>query len=295
MSEKKFEFEGIGTHWTLDIYRWPENLAEEQVLERIKQRIEDFDLIYSRFRSDSWVSQIRNKPGKHKLPKDAQSLFELYQKLNRLTGGFFTPMIGKSLEEAGYDATYSLVPKVLTEVTPFEKAAEINFETKEIEINIPEILDFGAAGKGYLIDLVADELERLGVKDYCVEAGGDMFYHRSNSEKLKVGLEHPENFGQVIGVAEIFNQSICGSAGNRRKWAEFHHILNPFTLKPANDILATWTTAKTALVADALATCLFFVPPEKLASEYDFEYLIVYPDLTAKKSASFSGEIFTTY
>ena len=78
-------------------------------------------------------------------------------------------------------------------------------------------MDFGAAGKGYLIDLVAKVLQKHKLDYFCVDAGGDMFYHNIGNEKLRVGLEHPDNPKQVIGVANIYNQSICASAGNRRR------------------------------------------------------------------------------
>ena len=68
--------------------------------------------------------------------------------------------------------------------------------------------------------------------------------------------------------------------------------LNPKTKKPAENILSVWVIAKTALIADGLTTALFFVNPEKLKKEFDFEYLILYPDFTIKKSPNFFAELY---
>ena len=114
---------------------------------------------------------------------------------------------------------------------------------------------------------------------------------------MEVALEHPDDTSKAIGVVTIANQSLCGSAGNRRKWpgkaGEFNHMINPITLTSPTDIIATWVVADTTIVADGMATCLFFTLPEILQKEYDFEYLILNRDYTFKKSDNFPGELFT--
>jgi thiamine biosynthesis lipoprotein ApbE len=45
-----------------------------------------------------------------------------------------------------------------------------------VEVTHPVMLDFGAAGKGYLIDIVADILRQEQIESFCVDAGGDMIY-----------------------------------------------------------------------------------------------------------------------
>jgi len=109
---------------------------------------------------------------------------------------------------------------------------------------------------------------------------------------IRVGLENPENTEQVVGVYTLQNGSICGSAGNRRAWGDFTHIMNPKTLDSQREILAVWVIAKTALLADSLATCLFFTKANLLLKNYDFEYVLVRNDYSIEKSENFSGELF---
>ena len=112
------------------------------------------------------------------------------------------------------------------------------------------------------------------------------------AKPIKIGLENPENFNQVVGTYSLANGSLCGSAGNRRTWGNFTHIINPATLTSPKNILAVWVYASSALLADSLATCLFFVSAKKLTA-YDFEYLIIKDDHSVEKSQNFLGEIFT--
>lgn len=288
-SPEPYIFEAIGTKWQID---FPDGLllsTRAKLIDKITKRIAIFDQHYSRFRQDSLVMEMSKKAGVYTLPEDAEPLFSLYENLYRLTNGAVTPLIGNLLSDAGYDATYSLETKNLISPLPLEKV--LHRQGLQLEVKHPVILDFGAAGKGYLIDIVADIIRAENVTSFCVDAGGDMVYHNS-AGTLRVGLEHPADPTQVIGVATILNQALCGSAGNRRTWGKFHHIINPHTQESPQTIAAIWVVAETALLADGLTTALFFTEPTILENEYRFEYLIVYSDFSIKKSPNFPGELY---
>ncbi len=285
----QFNFEAIGTKWQIDIYKQLSGEKESLVFKKIKDRVEIFDKNYSRFRADSLVTKISKDAGTFILPEDAEPMFSLYQDLYHITGGLFTPLVGNLLSDAGYDANYSLKQKKELEVVPSWDEV-IEYKHPNLKIKKPVILDFGAGGKGYLVDLVGKLLEENNIFEYCIDAGGDILH--KNKTSIKVGLENPDNTQQVIGIYELQNASICGSAGNRRAWGKFTHIMNPKTLISQKDIIAVWVAADTALLADALATCLSFVPAQTLGDKYKFEYLLIKSDHTFEKSDGFSAEIF---
>lgn len=282
----KISFTAIGTYWEIDLYS-SVNIADIEKI--VRDRVEDFEQTYSRFRSSSFLNKISSMPGTYTLPDDARELFDIYFKLNKSTNGKFTPVVGGALEDAGYDKKYSFISKPLRNVPDLNTVIEYNFPN----ITIKEViqLDLGAAGKGYIIWLIGNLLKQHGVEEFTIDAGGDIL-HKSAHRTLKIGLENPLDTKQVIGYANIKNTSICGSAGNRRKWADFHHIIDPVTLKSPKNILATWVIYHNTAVADALATCIFFVNPKDLIKDYYFEYLILYEDLSVNISSKFPGELF---
>lgn len=284
----RFNFEAIGTSWVIDIFESskPKNRI---ILKKIREEINEFDLIFSRFRTDSLVSKMAGQTGNYRIPKKYLPILELYLNLYRKTRGALTPLIGNVLEDAGYDASYSLKPKTIRPILNWEESLEFNLPN--IKIKKPVTLDFGAGGKGFLVDIIGKLLEDSEFFSYCIDAGGDILFKTEDEKPIKVGLENPNNTSQVIGAVEIINQSICGSAGNRRKWLEFHHIFNPQTLKPVDDILSVWVIAKSALLADTLSTCLFLTDPA-LLKEFHFEYLILFPDYSIKTSDNFSAQIY---
>jgi FAD:protein FMN transferase len=125
-------------------------------------------------------------------------------------------------------------------------------------------------------------IKSFNITQFIIDAGGDILYH--GDETLEVALENPLNIDEAIGIAKIKNQSICGSAGNRRAWQGFHHIIK--------NILATWAVADDGLIADALTTALFFTEPQSLCPHFNFEYLVLYKDQSVLKSPNFPAELF---
>ena len=286
----QFNFEAIGTSWQIDIIQPLSDEVKSDLLTAIKNRIDLFDQTYSRFRNDSVVTEMSTKTGDFSLPPDAKLMMELYRDLYHRTSGLVTPLVGNLLSDAGYDANYSLTQnKELRAAPVWDEVMDYQFPV--LTIKQPVLLDFGAAGKGYLVDLVVKVIEGFGFDEYCVDAGGDIFY--KGKQPIKVGLENPNNTDQVIGVCHLAEGSICGSAGHRRAWAEFTHIINPQTLLSPKEISAVWVTANSALVADALATCLFFVPARTLVDAYDFNYVLVRSDNSIERSTGFVGDIFS--
>jgi len=288
---EQISFSAIGTSWQIDIDQQLARYERELLFERVKRRIDIFDRAYSRFRPDSLVTEMSQKAGTFTLPPDAGPMLAVYRLMYELTDGLMTPLIGQALSDAGYDATYSLETKEMYVPPAWDDVMEWNAPT--LSLRRPALLDFGAAGKGYLIDIIADVLADAGIRSFTVDAGGDMLHRDPSGKALRVGLEHPLDFQQVIGVASIANQSLCGSAGNRRAWGRFHHILNPQTLASPRDIAAIWVVAETTLLADALTTALFFVPASRLEPHVAFEYVIVRSDFSLEMSPGFPGEIFT--
>lgn len=221
------------------------------------------------------------------MPEDWELLWNLYRDLYRLTGGTVTPLIGSMLEDYGYDANYSFIQKELRPLPPLEV---LSYEAPHLHASIPVLIDIGAAGKGYAVDIVGELLAAMNISSFTINAGGDVL-HRG-SAPLLIGLEDPRDAAQAVGKIEILNMSICGSAGNRRRFTNSHHIINPHTGKSPDHIEATWAVAQHALLADGLATALYFVEPEVLEREYRFDWAILYSNRSVRFSQMFEHSFF---
>ncbi len=279
-----WQFEAIGTKWSIET---PNDLSQD-TRAAIEELIENFDKTYSRFREDSLITKISRHAGTYTFPDDAAELIGLYRRLYRATDGAMSPLIGASLSNLGYDKDYSLQMKESVHVPRWESSLDWNGTT--VTAHQPVLLDFGAVGKGYLVDLIAIELESQGVRTYTIDASGDI-RHRGN-EYQTVGLENPHDESRVIGIMSIKNQSLCASSTNRRRWGKhLHHVIDGRTGMPTNDILSTWVISSSTAMADGLATALFFVGPEKL-EDWDFQYVRLHTNGKIEHSEGFVGELF---
>jgi thiamine biosynthesis lipoprotein len=298
-SPSRFDFEAIGTHWQIETPRPLPSATRAAVLERV----EAFDRDYSRFRPDSLVTALAGGAGRVDFPADAAPLFELYDRLHAATDGAVDPLVGARLEQLGYDAKYSLRASPAGESSIPDARARPTWPTtvtrtsaspgSGVTVSAPAgtVIDLGAAGKGYLVDLVASVLRGAGHTEYVVDGSGDLAH--SGGTPVRVGLEHPLDPRKAIGVAEFAGLSLCASASNRRAWGDgLHHIVDPRTGSPAREVIATWVVASSAALADGLATALFFTGAHQLAKTFHFSYVRMYADGRAERSRDFPGELF---
>ena len=289
-----FRFGALGTQWEIATGE----PLDDGLRQLILKRIDDFERTYSRFRDDSLVAHIAaaHEGGRFLFPEDSTVLFDLYDRLYEATGGAVDPLVGRRLELLGYDRTYSLTPAPAA-VREAEALARPKWSSDVIRdgttviTHAPLVIDVGAAGKGYLVDLVSEVLQTAGVADYLIDGSGDL--RHSGQPPVRVGLEHPFDPTLVIGVSNLRDAALCASAVNRRAWADgLHHVLDARTGHSVQHVVATWVVAEDAATADGLATALFVTAPERLAETFSFAYVRMFADGRAEVSDNFDGDVF---
>jgi FAD:protein FMN transferase len=287
-----FAFEAIGTQWKIETY----DPLDSRLQQRILARIQQFDATYSRFRSDSLVSCVAAAPngGCFNFPNDSIVLFDLYDRLHKATGGAVDPLVGRDLERLGYDPTYSLTP--VSDIAQMRDRAtwskDILRDGTSLVTQRPQTIDVGAAGKGYLVDILSEILRENGLTQFLVDGSGDL--RHLGEWGIEIGLEHPFDPQMAIGIVNLQNRALCASAVNRRAWGDnLHHVLDARTGVPVQDVVATWVVADDAATADGLATALFFTSAEHLAKSFQFSYVRMFADGRAEISQNFDGNLFS--
>lgn len=280
-----WQFDAIGTRWAIEtVIPLSDSLRRE-----MSDRIAAFDTVYSRFRPDSLVRRVATVAGEYVFPSDSVALMSLYRQLYDITSGAVTPLVGSTLEALGYDETYSFQTKAPASVPLWDDV--MKWDGNILTTTQPVVLDVGAAGKGYLVDIIGQLLEDDGITSYVIDASGDV-RHRG-SEAQVIGLEHPDDLTRVIGAVRLNNQSLCASATNRRRWGDnLHHVIDGRTSAPATDVVATWVIADSTMVADGLATALFFVSPDDLQSLGSFQFVRMFASGEVEYLLEDVGELF---
>lgn len=284
---KQFSFEAIGTRWNIEYEGVDDGAAIEHL---VLNRIESFDKTYSRFRGDSITTQMSKYAGVYDLPDDAIELFDFYELLYKVTEGAVTPIMGNTLSDAGYDAEYSLTFKKTTVAPSLSDTYSRTGNT--ISMKHPALIDVGAAGKGYLIDIVCGLLREHGATCMVVDAGGDVAALSQDGTDIQIALQHPSEASQAVGIALMSTGSLCGSSIYLRNWGTHHHIIDARTAVSPTHIQAAWVYAENTMLADGLSTAIFFTPVERLMQYFDFEYAIIKADDSLVYSTKFPATFF---
>ena len=157
-------------------------------------------------------------------------------------------------------------------------------------------LDFNSIAKGYTLDLVADELERMGVGDYLVNIGGEIRCKGENREgkEWRIAIETPYDGNMAMDSYEkVLPLSNCALAtsGNYRRFyytedgRKVAHTIDPRTgMSVVSELLSATVVAPTCAEADAAATMFMAMGSEggalELArhceEEYGWRYYFIY-------------------
>ncbi|MCR4514202.1 FAD:protein FMN transferase [Aeromicrobium sp. 50.2.37] len=286
-------FEAIGTRWEVDTAE----PLDPEVQVAVLGVIERFDRGWSRFRSDSAVTAMAQVAGSWEL-EDAEWLLGFYDELHAATDGAVTPLVGRSLVELGYDADYSLRPTgrdvVPDDWSSLRRDGAVTIDRRGVTTTRPLLLDVGAAGKGLLVEHVADVLRVRGLNQVTVDASGDLYH--AGTTPIRVALEHPADPSRAIGVLEVQPEdALCASAVNRRTWGNgLHHVVDGRTGRPTHDVVAVWTLVdQSCMRADGLATAHFFAEPEVLMDLHPHHFVRIHADGRVLRSPDLPGELFT--
>ena len=314
----------------------------QRVEQRIRAFVDEYESVLSRFRADSLVSRMARAEygGEFEFPEWAGPLFTLYSEFYAATRGAFDACIGADLLALGYDNSVQFVPESAASASDdsdswsnYRRALPVTWADISRDsggttfcTNQPVQLDFGAAGKGYFVDLVTqiikEELsEQLHADfDFLVNAGGDMrAYFSEENSQIKVALENPFDTTQAVGVASIASGALCASSNARRRWkvkdASYlgkdangfesnliaTHLINALDGIPACDLCASWAyiPAKTCdfptAYADAIASALFVSQEnylQKIVQNVGAEFAVMLPNHALRKTCAFPARFF---
>lgn len=292
VSMHTISFTALGTKWNVSIDKKVLNKATENT---IRGFVVSFEKRFSRFLEGSEVSVWREAiQGTYSISEDLREMLVRAKALQAITSGRFDPAIGTLMEATGYDATYRL--------TPNEHIADIHIpqwslEGNTISIDGPVVFDLGGIGKGYCIDRVGDLLLEKGFEHFIVEAGGDMYATtKADGSAYRVAIEYPGQPDMALGVVELRNQALAVSDSFRRRWGEWHHIIDPQKKRPIESIIGCAALGSSAFDADSGTSAIFLAHEgtyPKIQTLLNIEYLAMRPNQTLIRSKDWPGELFS--
>jgi thiamine biosynthesis lipoprotein len=223
----------------------------------------------------SEIHQVEKQAGLHAVPvtRDTYRILVKAQEISEITEGAFDVTIGAIKELWKFDSDHPEIPNSFLIRSFLSKVnyKYIHFQDSCIFLSQPGMqIDLGGVAKGYIIDRGVAILQNAGIQSGIMDAGGDMriFGKHPNRDLWHVGIQHPRGQrGDLLAELRVPETSIATSGDYerffQREGIRYHHILDPKTGLPARDCISVTIVSETALMADAFATGVFVLGPEK--------------------------------
>lgn len=309
---KRFTFEErhLGTPIVLQLIVEGEELEAHSAATQMARLCYDecarIESTYSRFLENTVLAALNTRVGEWAgVEEEFYRLLEFGDHLRERTSGAFDLSVKGILEGWGYDKNYSFAEGENGRTGRVDLRGSLE-EGFEVRLSVP--VELGGLGKGYAIDRMVNELsghcgELRNLRGFCINAGGDLFVQGSdeNGEPWRVLFEHPTDTSLAIGEVRLYGPlALAASSPSRRSWKNGekirHHLVDPRSGEPAQNMLAVYTQAPAALLADAYSTALFvlgFEAARELVPQLPLEAMLVGPKGELWKSGGFKGELYT--
>ncbi len=280
--------------------------AETAITDAFKE-VERLERLFSHHRPDSDISRINASAGSKPVQVAAETLEVIAAGLRISTWS-----------EGAFDLTWA----ALGDLYRFDRKNRRFPTPEEVKQRLPLIghrdvlidetdrtvllrrpgMRIGAGGiaKGYALDRAALILQRAGLANFTIRAGGQVTVRGNRDGRpWRVGIRHPRR-ADYFGQVEITSGSLATSGDYERAFTaqgkRWHHILDPRTGFPAMKSLSVTVLADSGLYSDAMSTALFVSGPAKAlqllqTAPENTGAVIVAPDLSLHTGGLLQGRL----
>jgi FAD:protein FMN transferase len=278
--------------------------AAARIIAAAYGEVQRLDSVLSRYQETSQIAAVNRQAGQETMVPVAPEVSALVRRsvaYAELTNGVFDVTVGPLVDLWGIGTDHEHVPTT-AELRPVLQ--RMGYQAVEVadaglRLKNPDMsLDLGGIAKGYIVDQTVAFLQRAGVQQMMVNAGGNIrcVGPKPDGTPWRIGIQHPREKGEILGVIALQGASVATSGDYERVFFQdnvrYHHILDPRTGLQARDCQSVTILAKTAEQADAFSTAVFVMGPDEglafLERQPDVEGLIVRADGTIVASSGFA-------
>jgi len=263
----------------------------------IENILKSFDQTFSSYIPNSIISRINRNDPLVTTNEMFDYVFNLSKEINEKTKGAFDITVAPLVNAWGFGWKNKITPdqKVIDSLLQIIGMEKVDLKNGRIIKQDERIqIDVNAIAQGYSVDVIADFLNNLGIKNYLIEVGGEMRGKgtKQNGNFWRIGVERPTEDNDIDNrpvqtIMELNNTSLATS-GNYRKFYEkdgvkFVHTIDPATgYTVQSTLLSASVISKECARADALATGFMVLGLEKsieiVNNMKDIEAYFIYSD-----------------
>ncbi len=269
LSLQNIEGKAFGSTWELKYSGGP---SPENLKGIIDVFLKEFDKEFSTYRPDSVISGFNELPPLRRLKVSLRfiHLLKLAQQFHQETQGAFDPSIGQTIRLWGFGGgKKNIIPsQQALKVAKTQSGMDaIKWDESSLEVwkTRSLILDVNAFAPGFAADLLAQDLEHKGIKNFVLNVGGEILFRgkKQGLQEWVAGIETPDEAQENdVYLAFKISDLALATSGNYRQFRidqgiKKSHIIDPFTHRPLQgDIISASVIASSAAQADAWSTAM---------------------------------------
>lgn len=253
-------FEAMGTRFECVLASFDRAVPSTEaaaIAEQIQQLVEEWHTRLSVFEPASTLSRINAEASRSPVPleRDLYDLLDRCQGYCDDTGGRFDIAIGSLMAQHGFRADRSPIAAWGNECVRLDRSARSVWFTR------PGVaIDLGAIAKGFVLDLVRDELADHGVTSALVHGGRSSVLgigDRPDDAPWKVRAWEDDPDAPTI---ELHDSCLSVSAPSGRTVSGSGHIMDPRSGEPSAAAEVACVCGPSAEICEAWSTALIVDP-----------------------------------
>lgn len=259
---QRFSFKAMGSFCEIQLFD-ESRIHAKNIVNQLSHEVARLEKKYSRFRADSFLSEINSSAGNRHgfaIDDETQLLFEHALNCFEQSDGLFDITAG-ALNQI-WDFKKALVPSQSQIDAALAHVGLNKISCKHSCIYLPRDMqiDFGGIVKEYAADSVARLARSLGIEHGLVNLGGDfsVIGSQPNNKPWTVGISSPSSASGIMAKIDLLQGGLASSGDYERffihEGKRYSHILNPITGYPCAGLRAVSIAANLCSVAGSVAT-----------------------------------------
>ena len=250
--------------------------AAQAAFSQVFADFDRLDRLLSVWKPDSEVVRLNAAAGDHPVPvsTDTREVLRIAREVSEWTEGAFDVTFGALTGLWKFDAqdqdgtvpdpreVQARLPLVdYRKLTIDETAGTAFLASKGMKVHL------GGIGKGYAVDRAAAILRSHGLRDFMIQAGGDLYVGgMKDGRPWKLGIRDPRGpADQLFATLDLTDGTFSTSGDYERFFFKdgrrYHHILDLKLGEPARLSRSVTLVTNKAVIADALAKGVFILGP----------------------------------
>jgi len=265
----------MGSELRLTAYTSDE-AAAQRAFDAVFGEFERLDALLSVWRPGSDVLRVNAAAGDRPVPvsSDTRAVLRAARQVSDWTAGKFDVTFGPLAEVWKFDAQdqdnsipddahiRARLPLIdYRKVEIDDEAGTVFLARKGMRIHL------GGIGKGYAVERAAAILRQAGIRDFMIQAGGDLYAGGLKEGKpWRLGINDPRGpAGRLFAAVDLSDGTFSTSGDYARFFVKggirYHHLLDPASGLPARGCRSVTIVADSPTQADALSTGVFILGP----------------------------------